>query len=411
MRIAMFSEVPCFNPIFPNGVSAFIEATSKQLAKLGHEIHIYEGKSWFGQKEEEQICDNIIMHRLFSLPISKYQNFRVVFPLGTIFRGVKLKFDIIHAHGPMNGLVATIVAKKLNCTKVITYHTPSAQYRQYAPLILPIGRSIKVLEWYERNVYNSFDLITTPAKKWKNNLMEQGFDGHKIFVLPNCVNIKENYERVNPERIQSLREKYSLNGKRVVIYVGRMSPEKRIPDIINLVPQIIKEEPDTHFLMIGKGPYLEDYRQLAQRVAPHDITFTGFVSDQDLANIMQISNLGLIFVDGAQVFDITLLNYWSNRLPVCVRRAGGMGEVITHYEDGLLFDKTTEAYSFILNLLQDEHLSKKLGAKGFQTVKNKYSVEVVTNQLLDLYKLASRKYHIKGDDLVAHMWRYIRRKK
>jgi len=116
-------------------------------------------------------------------------------------------------------------------------------------------------------------------------------------------------------------------------------------------------------------------------------------------------------VDGAQVFDITLLNYWSNRLPVCVRRAGGMGEVITHYEDGLLFDKTTEAYSFILNLLQDEHLSKKLGAKGFQTVKNKYSVEVVTNQLLDLYKLASRKYHIKGDDLVAHMWRYIRRKK
>jgi glycosyltransferase involved in cell wall biosynthesis len=126
---------------------------------------------------------------------------------------------------------------------------------------------------------------------------------------------------------------------------------------------------------------------------------------------MQMSNLGLIFVDGAQVFDITLLNYWSNSLPVCARRAGGMGDIVTHYENGLLFDKNTEAGSYILNLLQDEHLSKKIGEKGYQTVKTKYSVEAVTKQLLYLYGLASHEYHIKGDDFFTHMWRYLRRKK
>jgi len=410
VRIAVFSEVPCFDPTFPNGVSAFIEATSKQLAKLGHEIHIYEAKAYLGQKDQE-ISENITIHRVFSLPISYYQNLRIAFPFGTVFKGVKFKFDIIHCHDAGMGLVATIVGKKQNCTKIITYHTPSAQYYQYAPKMIPIIRSKKVLEWLERIIYNSFDLITTPANKWKENLIKQGFEARKIVVLPNCVDLKENYQWVTPERTQRLREKYNLDGKNVVIYVGRMSPEKCIPEIINLVPQIIKEEPDTHFLMIGKGPYLESYQQLAQRVAPHDITFTGFLSDQDLSNIMQISNLGLIFVDGAQVFDITLLNYWSNKLAVCARRAGGMGDVMKHYENGILFEKTSEAYSHILNLLQDEHLRKKIGEKGYQTVKNKYSVEAITNQLLALYKIASQKYHIKGDNFLTHMWRYIRRKK
>jgi len=408
LRIAFFSEVPTFNPILPNGVSAFIEAISKELAKLGHTIEIYEGITYFGQKKEQHICKNITIHRLFSLPLSSYQNFRISLALGTTLKGIKEDVDVVHAHGPMNGIPASMVGRKQNVPKIITYHTPAIQYSEYCPVFLAPFGTRSFLEWAERTVYNAFDLITTPAEKWRKNLINAGFDAHKIFVLPNCVNIKENDDRITPEYVQKLRDRYELNGKRVVVYVGRMSPEKQIPDIIKLVPKVIKEEPDTHFLMVGKGPYLDQYREMASRLnLNRNVTFTGYVSDKDLSNIMQMSSLGLIFANGAQVFDITLLNYWTNSLAVCARRAGGMGDVIQHAQNGMLFEKCTDACSYIINLLQDQNFCKKIGKNGYLTVKNKYSVEAVTQQLLSLYNLAAREFHKPGDTIFKHIWRYL----
>jgi glycosyltransferase involved in cell wall biosynthesis len=208
--------------------------------------------------------------------------------------------------------------------------------------------------------------------------------------------------------MQQLRDQYALSGKKLVLFVGRMSPEKRIPDIINLVPQVVKEEPDTHFLMIGKGPFLNNYQSLAKKVAPRDITFTGFVSNEDLSNLLNMSSLGIIFVDGAQVFDIALLDLWSNRLAVCARRAGGMGDVITHGQNGMLFSKNSEALTQIVTLLQDEKMCRELGSKGYETVKNKYSAEAVTKQMLGYYKLAATQFRVKGDGILKHMVRYFK---
>ncbi|MFX1295009.1 MAG: glycosyltransferase [Promethearchaeota archaeon] len=407
MRIGMFSETPTFNKTLPNGISSFIEAVSPQLVKFGHEVHIFEASPFGKQKKEVQIQDGIIKHHLFSFPVKSYRGFRFPVPLGTIFKGINLKMDIIHSHGPINGLTATILGKKQNSPKVITYHTPGEHYRNYVPPFFPIRYNIFV-NLLEKWVYNSFDMVLTPAKKIRKNLINRGFNEAKIFVLPNCVNLQENHKRITEERMQRLRDHYALDGKKLVLYVGRMSPEKRIPDIINLVPRIIEEEPDAHFLMVGKGPYLEYYRMLAHQVAPNDITFTGFVSNEDLSNLLNMGSLGIIFVDGAQVFDITLLNYWSNHLAVCARRAGGMGDVIAHANNGMLFSRQSEAFQYILTLLQDKKMCHKIGTNGYETVKKKYSVEVVTKQMLRYYKLAATKFHVKGDSFFKHVWRYFR---
>lgn len=406
----MFSEVPTFNPILPNGVSAFIEAVSKQLAKLGHEIHVFEPSQYSGQEKEVKVQDNIILHRLFSFPAGAYKDLRIALPLKTIFKKLKLKFDVVHANGPLNGIAPSMVGKRQNCVKIITYHTPGEHYRRYAPRFVPIRYKF-FLDRVEKFIYNSFDLITTPANKIRKDLIARGFEERKLFVLPNCVNLQENHKRISEERMQRLRDHYALHGKKIVIYVGRMSPEKRIPDIIKIAPQVVKEDPETHFIMVGKGPYLNEYRRLAHKIAPKSVTFTGYVSDNTLSNLLHMSSLGVIFVDGAQVFDITLLNYWSNHMAVCARRAGGMGDVITHTENGMLFNKQAEAYGQILALLQDERLCKRLAEKGYKTVQDKYTVETVTNQMLGYYKLAAKKFHIKGDGIVKHILRYIGKKR
>ena len=406
----MFSEVPTFNPTLPNGISSFIEAVSQELVKLGHEVHIFEPSLFTGQKKRIKMKENLIKHNLFSVGIGGYKGFRTSFPLGTVFKRMKEKFHVIHAHGPVVGVAASTLAWKQKCVKIVTYHTPGEHYSHYAPRFLPI-RYNTIVDMLERLVYSSFDLMLTPADAIRKDLINRGFGAHKLFVLPNCVNLEENHKRISEERMQGLRDQYKLNGKKIVLYVGRMSPEKRIPDIINLVPRIIKEAPDTHFLMVGKGPYLEQYRELARKKAPKDVTFTGYVSNEELSNFLKMSRLGVIFVDGAQVFDITLLNYWSNHLAVCVRRAGGMGDVVSHSDNGMLFDKPRDAFDHLITLLNDDKLCKKLGNRGYETVRDKYSVEVVTKQMLGYYKLAAEKFQSKEIGALTQFTKLFRRKK
>ncbi|MHA1267154.1 MAG: glycosyltransferase [Candidatus Helarchaeota archaeon] len=409
MRIAVFSEMPTFNPALPNGISSFIEATSRRLAKLGHEIHIFEPNLYCGQKSIIKVQENIIKHHVFSFGVGPYQGFRMSLPIGTIFKKLNLKFHIIHAHGPILGIAASALGKKENTVKIVHYHTPGQEYTQYIPRFLPI-RYKSIVDIVEKIVYNSFDLMVTPAQKVKRDLIRRGFDENKLFVLPNCIDLEENNKWIDEVRIQTLRERFQLDGKKIVLFVGRMSPEKRIPDILKLIPGIIKEEPDTHFLMVGKGPYLEQYKALGKRIAPYDVTFTGYVSNEDLPNILKMGDVGLIAVDSAQVFDITLLDYWSNQLAVCARQAGGMAEVISHYKNGMLFTKLEEAHNYILTLLQDEKLCKKLGNKGYETLKRKYCVERITDDMLKLYKLAAEKYHIRGRSILTHFLKFLRTK-
>lgn len=409
MKIAMFAELPTFTPALPNGISSFIQDVSRQLVRLGHKVHIFEPCLYLGQPKQVKIQPNLIKHHVFSIGVGKYKGFKTSLPFGTIFRKMEEKFDVIHAHGPIIGVAASALGKKMNCVKLITYHTPGEHYSHYAPPFLPM-RYKTIVDLLEKIVYNSFDLMLTPCEAVRTDLVRRGFDAHKLFVLPNCVDLHANHKRITDERMQAIRNQYGLNGKKIVLFLGRMSPEKRVHDIIKLVPKITREEPDTHFLMVGKGPYLEYYRALGQRIAPTDITFTGYVPNEELSNILRMSSLGLIFVDGAQVFDITLLNYWSNHLAVCARRAGGMGDVINHYENGVLFNKPTEAYSHIVSLLQDEALRQKLATKGYETVESKYSVERVTNQMLGYYKLAAEKFHQGGKSILTHFLKYFVRK-
>jgi glycosyltransferase involved in cell wall biosynthesis len=308
------------------------------------------------------------------------------------------------------GVPASAIGKKYNITKLITYHTPGEHYTNYVPRFLPI-RYKTVVDLLEKIVYNSFNVMLTPCAAVRRDLVKRGFSAHKLFVLPNCVDVEMNHRWISEERIQSLRDRFELNGKKIITYVGRMSPEKHIPEILQLIPGIIKEEPNTHFLMVGKGPYLEQYRTLGRKLAPKDVTFTGYVSNADLSNLLQMSNMGVIFVGGAQVFDITLLNYWTNNLAVCARQAGGMVDVIDHEENGMLFNQTSQAYDQILAVLQDERLCRRLAQKGYETVKKQYNVDVVTRKMLKYYKLAADRFHVRGDGIVKHMLKFFRRKR
>ena len=56
-----------------------------------------------------------------------------------------------------------------------------------------------------------------------------------------------------PEQAADVRRAYGLEGRRVVLYVGKFSPGKGTGDLAEAAPRILKSVPDAVFVFVGDG--------------------------------------------------------------------------------------------------------------------------------------------------------------
>ncbi|HUY00136.1 MAG TPA: glycosyltransferase [Candidatus Deferrimicrobium sp.] len=388
MKIGIFSETIIYNPPFPSGVSRFFKEITTELAQRGHEVFIFEPRAHSNQPQVELIKKNITVLRTFSITFKFYLNFPVGLPFKEIFFDIPFELDVVHANAPGIAILAGITAYRQQIPRVISYHTPLIQYTNYAPLPLLFLRNRKIVNYLERMVYNQFNLTIVPTQGVRDALSSRGFNGPFGF-FPTCLDL-QNLPHPTNQDIAAFREKYNISNKKIILFVGRMSPEKGVDKILQMVPSIVKQEPDAHFLMVGKGPFLDFYKNLTlERNLAANVTFTGYLSDYDLFTAISLSRMGLIFVGEAQIFDMTILEYWYYGLPLIIRNAMGIDEVVHHGENGLLFNSLREARDNVLQLLQKDDIELKIRTNCQELIQQKYDIKKCILLLEDLYENAA----------------------
>ncbi|NVM27849.1 MAG: glycosyltransferase [Candidatus Helarchaeota archaeon] len=384
MKIGIFSECVVYNPPFPAGVARFFREITTELARRGHEVLLFEPRGHSNQPKIEEIKDGITIYRGFSIALQKYMNFPVCIPIKEMITSIPFSLDVVHANNSGIGVLAAIISRRQRIPRVISYHTPLIHYTSYAPLPLFFLRSTRLVNRLESLVYNIFNLTIVPTQGVKNELQRRGFNGPFGF-FPTCLDL-QSLPKPSSQECDVFRQKYALSGKKVILFVGRMSPEKKIEDVLQLIPDVVKKEPLAHFLMVGTGPFLEDYKNLVRKwQLAQNVTFTGYLSDFDLFTAMHVSDVGLIFADDAQIFDMTILEYWSSGLPLIIRKAMGIEEVVKK-GTGLLFADWSEAINHILTLLQDDALRDEMGKNCRKMVEQRYDIRKTIVQLEKLYE-------------------------
>ncbi len=392
MKIGIFSDVTVYNPPFPSGVSRFFREITTQLARRGHEILIFEPRVHPNQPKLQSITKKITAYRPFSMTWTHYSNYPICIPLKEIFFGIPFELDFVHANHAGMGTFAAVASWKRRIPRVISYHTPVIYYLNYMPLPFFFFRSKNVVNYLVRLSYKQFMLNIVPTEGVKNALIKRGFKG-PFGYFPTCLDL-QSLPKPSINDLDAFRERFKLSNKKIVIFVGRMSPEKGIDQMFRLLPSIAKKVPSVHFLMVGTGPYLEEYKKISQQPPfKGRITFTGYLSDFDLFTAISISNVGLIFSNIAQIFDMAILEYWNYGLPLVIRNAMGIDEVVSDNENGLLFNYLSEAKDKIIALLTNDALSSKIRANCKQTVTQKYDIRKNIIQLERLYKHGAELYY------------------
>ena len=217
------------------------------------------------------------------------------------------------------------------------------------------------------------DIIATPSPFNAEQLIEQhGCDQEQIRVLPLAVSL-EDFRTGQADK--NLLKKYGFDGKKVILFVGRIAGNKRVDLLIEALSLVHKEVPDAALLLVGDNSSNSTFRELTtqyqRRIDELDLSgavhFAGRVDDLPshycLADIYVSASLH-------EGFGIPLLEAMASGVPVVASNATAHPWVVG--DAGLLTkaDDAADLATQILRVLGGGTLRETLIAKGLERVKS-----------------------------------------
>lgn len=143
-------------------------------------------------------------------------------------------------------------------------------------------------------------------------------------------------EAADPDDVQDLRARYSLNGKCVLLTVNFLHPRKRIDLFLRAFQLIRAQVPEAVALVVGSGPESERLKAIAKDLKVDGATiFTGFVQDPDLPAYYALANLYL-HTGKRESFGLSVLEASAAGIPVVSVNEGGPREIVVDGETGVL---------------------------------------------------------------------------
>lgn len=282
----------------------------------------------------------------------------------------ELKPDILHAHSPaLNGLAAIKAAKRHNIPLVyecrafwedaaVDHGTTSENSLRYA-----------VTKLLETHVFKKASAITTICEGLRSDIVSRGIPAEKITVIPNAVDIEKFTYGVEPD--QGLRTQLGLQNKIVLGFIGSFYAYEGLPLLLEALPKIIEEQPETRLLLVGGGPQEQLIKQKTKELGLDEyVIFTGRVSHdlvQDYYNQVDIfiyPRLSMRLTD--LVTPLKPLEAMAQGRLVVASDVGGHKELIRDNENGCLFkaNDSDALATAVLSLLNQPQRWEELREAG-----------------------------------------------
>lgn len=281
-----------------------------------------------------------------------------------------------------------------NRTKIIvTLHDVIADH--HPELIFPNAKSKYFWKLKQNIAMRQADLITTVSEYSKQQIMD-------YFKLSKS-RLRIISEGARPifkvlEQTQKTNEtlyRYGLKtDERFLLYVGGISPHKNLATLIDAFKKISSNQPDVKLVLVGDykdDPFFSAYPSLKKQVnelnLENKVIFTGFISDEDLAELYNTSQL-LVFPSFEEGFGLPAIEAMSCGTPVAASNCSSLPEVLG--EAGRFFDprnaeNMADVIGSILGNNKERKLMRKQGlerAEQFMWKKAAEDTLVIFNELV-----------------------------
>jgi glycosyltransferase involved in cell wall biosynthesis len=234
----------------------------------------------------------------------------------------------IHAEtpGPV-GLAALAVARILRLPFSGTYHTALPQTFRSITGDAGMEDTIwRYLTWF----YSQMDAVYAPSEATARELVAKGVDRSRVRVQKWGVDT----ERFHPGKGNGfLTRRYGLAPDHLkLLYVGRVSKEKNLHVLSEIMRKLADIRNDVALVVIGDGPYLAEMKRDLNRLP---VIFTGYLTGDPLPHAYAACDL-FVFPSTNDTSGNVILEAQASGVPVIVTDRGGPQENLIPGETGYI---------------------------------------------------------------------------
>ena len=287
MKILLVHDI---KPESLNGVSVSVNTLAMYFKKLGHDVRFLTLNESVRTKNEDDVA-----YRIGSIPTGIYPGIRWTLKhRGRAFREiVEWNPDVIHTNCEFSTyyMINRIINKCKTRPKWIhTFHT---DYRYYVgPLTKVKPFTNNLIPKYLRFSFSRPDKIIVPSYKTKKFLLDSKIvsDQKDVNVIPCGINISLN--DVDDDKVISLKHRLCLQNKKVIIFLGRLSTEKNIDELLEYFSVFSKKHDEYRLLICGLGPALNHLKIKACALKISDkVIFCVNIPHMEVPNYLRLADV------------------------------------------------------------------------------------------------------------------------
>jgi glycosyltransferase involved in cell wall biosynthesis len=373
MRIAIFSNA--YLPTI-SGVVNSISLFRKGLVSAGHDVHI------FAPEYDAYVDEEPYIFRFPALDLSNQLDISIVLPLKTLIEPALegIKPTLIHAQHPVwMGDLAASFARSLNVPLVFTFHTQYEKYAQhYAPMIPNLAG--RITEELIRRYLRQCAHIVVPTESIREMLATDYNVEKGISTVPTPVDVSKFLNIPSA----TVRDRFSLQDKEVLLFVGRLATEKGLDMLVDAFTLIQALRPGVMLMLVGRGPFEDELKIRFERLGLSDfVIFTGGVPFEEVPYYYAAADL-FVFPSTTETQGLVIIEAMAAGLPVVAVRATGSSDVLKE-GGGILTDNKPAALAWgVVSVLADPGLQNEIREQGKRAV-NRFSIADTTERMLEAY--------------------------
>ena len=296
------------------------------------------------------------------------------FTLLDIIKVVKKEnIQLIHCHGYGSANFGRLVKLFTNVRVVIHAHDDDRNY--------PWHQNISDL--LLKNFNDKAIAVSEGVKE--SSIKKRRIPSERISVMHNGIPLEE-FKTFTLDEISKEKKNMGINfNAKVIGTIAKLREEKGTEFFIKSAPNIIKEFPDTVFLIVGDGPLRTKLEELSKSLSIDEkVIFAGF--RENIPIILSLIDIVVIpsLTEGSP---LALLEAMAMSKPIVATNVGGMQEILKDNENGLFVPPQdpgalSDKISF---LLKNEDEAKSLGARAKED-SSKYDIRLHVKKLDGIYK-------------------------
>lgn len=296
--------------------------------------------------------------------------------------------NVIHTQGIRHLIVAflglKLFSRRRDTAIVTTIHSTFAGTRGENLILL--------VESFWLNI--CADLVIAVADTVAAKLLNIGVFKNKIATIHNGVDL-DMLDRSMRTRGNSALVPCDLKSSSCIVlgYFARLDSRKGHKYLIEALAQDSKEFPNIKLLIAGDGPLSNELKKQSRNLGMEKKVL--FVGQVDHKRVFQFLNMIDIYVfpSLAELFPFAILEAMAAGKPIVATNVGGVSEAVMDGVNGYLVpprDPTSLANA-ILRLVKEPDKAAEMGARGRKMVEEKFSIDVVTRKLNDVYEMALKR--------------------